>query len=93
VLSWLAIESVLVHRLYAASELLPPLRPTLGIQLAPQTVGCSAYLSITSGALDLFAQMLLGDGLFQALLLLRGRLLPPPLLPPPESLHPTPRVI
>ncbi|HWM66159.1 MAG TPA: hypothetical protein VNO35_06200 [Steroidobacteraceae bacterium] len=92
VLSWLAIESVLVHRLYAASELLPPLRPTLGIQLAPPTVGCSAYLSITSGALDLFAQMLLGDGLFQALLL-RGRLLPPPLLPPPESLHPTPRVI
>jgi hypothetical protein len=71
----------------------PVLRPTLGIQLAPPTIGCSAYLSITSGPPDLFAQMLLGDGLFQALLLLWGRLLPPPLLPPPESLHPTPRVI
>jgi tellurite resistance protein len=161
VLSWLAIESVLVHRLYTVSELPPPLRPTLGIQLAPPTVGCSAYLSITSGAPDLFAQALLGYGLFQALLLirlipwivrqpfapsywaftfglsavaisflrfvergasgpiplaapyvfiavnlaiggiaaatlwllLRGRLLPPPLQPPPETLHPTPRVI
>jgi hypothetical protein len=82
VLSWLAIESVLVHRLYAASALPPPLRPTLGIQLAPPTVGCSAYLSITWGPPDLFAQMPLGDDLFQGLLLLRGRLLPPPLLPP-----------
>ena len=48
-LSWLAIESVLVHRLYTASELVPPLRPTMGIQLAPPTVGCAAYLSITAG--------------------------------------------
>jgi tellurite resistance protein len=71
VLSWLAIESVLVHRLYTVSEMAPPLRPTLGIQLAPPTVGCSAYLSITSGSPDLFAQMLLGYGVFQALLLLR----------------------
>jgi hypothetical protein len=39
VLSWLAIESVLLHRLYTASELPPPLRPTLGIQLAPPAVG------------------------------------------------------
>ena len=71
VLSWLAIESVLVHRLYTASELAPPLRPTLGIQLAPPTVGCSAYLAITSGPPDLLAQMLLGYGVFQALLLIR----------------------
>lgn len=71
VLSWLAIESVLVHRLYTVSELPPPLRPTLGIQLAPPTVGCSAYLSITSGSPDLLAQMLLGYGIFQALLLIR----------------------
>jgi tellurite resistance protein len=135
--------------------------PTLGIQLAPPTVGCSAYLSITSGPPDLLAQALIGYGVFQALLmirlipwiarqpfapsywaftfglaalaisvirfaergapgpissaapyvftavnlaiggiaagtvwlLLRGRLLPPPLQPPPESLHPAPRVI
>ena len=161
VFSWLAIESVLLHRLYTVIELPPPLRPTMGIQLAPPAVGCSAYLSITSGPPDLFAQALIGYGLFQVLLmirllpwilrqpfapsywaftfglsalaisflrfvergatgpiplaapyvfiavsltiggiaagtlwlLLRGRLLPPPLQPPPESLHPTPRVI
>ena len=70
VLSWLALESVPVQRLYAV-ELPPPLRPTLGIQLAPPTVGCAAYLSITSGPPDVVAQMLLGYGVFQALLLLR----------------------
>jgi hypothetical protein len=37
------------HRPYTASELPPPLRLTLGIQLAPPAVGCSAYLSISSG--------------------------------------------
>ena len=160
VLSWLAIESVLVHRLYSV-ELPPPLRPTLGIQLAPPTVGCVAYLSVTSGPPDVLAQMLLGYGVFQALimirllpwiarqpfapsywaftfglsaiatsflhfsergapgpisaaapyvfiavnlaiggiaagtlwLLLRGRLLPPPLVPPPAPLQPSPQVL
>ena len=103
---------------------------TLGIQLAPPTVGCSAYLSITSGPPDLIAQMLLGYGVFQALLLIRllpwivqqpfapsywaftfglsaiaasfvrtlwllqrGRLLPAPLLPPPETLQAASRVL
>src|SRR5580698_6179591 len=36
--SWLAIESVLLHRLYTVTTLPPALRPTLGIQLAPPTV-------------------------------------------------------
>jgi tellurite resistance protein len=34
-LSRLAIESMLLHRLHTVGELPPPLRPTLGIQLAP----------------------------------------------------------
>ena len=33
--SWLAIESVLLHRLYTASALAPALRPTLGISNCP----------------------------------------------------------
>jgi tellurite resistance protein len=70
-LSWLAIESVLLHRLYVVSELPAPLRPTLGIQLAPPAVGCAAYFSITSGPPDLFAQGLIGYALFQALVLIR----------------------
>jgi tellurite resistance protein len=71
VLSWLAIESVLLHRLYVVTELPPPLRPTLGIQLAPPAVGCAAYFGITSGPPDLFAQGLIGYALFQALVLMR----------------------
>jgi len=70
-LSWLSIESVLIHRLYTLSELPVPLRPTLGIQLAPPVVGCAAYLSLTSGVPDMFAQALLGYGVLQALLLIR----------------------
>jgi tellurite resistance protein len=68
---WLAIESVLLHRLYTAPALPVPLRPSLGIQLAPPTVGLVAYLSVTSGPPGLPAHMLLGYGLLQAALLLR----------------------
>jgi tellurite resistance protein len=70
-LSWLAIESVLLHRLYVVSELPPPLRPSLGIQLAPPAVGCAAYFGIAPGPPDLFAQSLIGYALFQALVLMR----------------------
>jgi tellurite resistance protein len=69
--SWLAIESVLLHRLYTVTEMPAPLRPTLGIQLAPPVVGGLAYLSVTTGAPDQFAYAMLGYGLLQALLLLR----------------------
>ncbi|HMI10949.1 MAG TPA: hypothetical protein VK567_05035, partial [Bradyrhizobium sp.] len=47
------------------------LRPTLGIQLAPPTVGAVAYLGINGGVPDLVAHALVGYGLLQALLLLR----------------------
>jgi tellurite resistance protein len=69
--SWLAIESVLLHRLYTVAGMPAALRPTLGIQLAPPVVGAVAYLSVTPGAPDPFAYAMLGYGLLQALLLLR----------------------
>lgn len=71
VFSWLAIESVLVHRLFTSPELAIALRPTLGIQLAPPAVGAVAYLSVTQGKADLAASMLLGYALLQACVLLR----------------------
>jgi tellurite resistance protein len=74
IFAWLALESVLMHRLYTLPSLPLPLRPTLGIQLAPAVVACSAYLSITTGEPDMFAKGLLGYGLIQALIL--ARLLP-----------------
>lgn len=70
-LSWLAIESVLVHRILRAPQMPPALRPTLGIQLAPPTVGAVAYLSVTSGPPDLVAYALVGYGLLQILLMAR----------------------
>jgi tellurite resistance protein len=69
--SWLAIESVLLHRLYTAPTMPPALRPTLGIQLAPPAVGALAYLSVSTGAPDVFVHAMLGYGLLQALMLLR----------------------
>ena len=73
-LAWLGIESVIIHRLYTHAGLAKLLRPTLGIQLAPAVVGCSAYLGVTTGHPDLVAKGLLGYGLLQALVL--ARLLP-----------------
>ncbi|WP_298216039.1 dicarboxylate transporter/tellurite-resistance protein TehA [Acidocella sp.] len=70
-LTWIAIESVLLQRLYHLPAMAPSLRPSLGIQMAPPAVGLSAYLSLNGGAPDLPAQMLLGYGLFQAALLVR----------------------
>lgn len=69
--SWFALESIIMQRLYLLEALPQHLRPTLGIQLAPPAVGCVAYLSLTSGPPDIFAQMLFGYGLMQAFILLR----------------------
>jgi tellurite resistance protein len=69
--TWLAIESVLLHRLYTEPGLPVALRPTLGIQLAPPVVGAVAYLATTSGVPDMLVRAMFGYGLLQALLLLR----------------------
>jgi tellurite resistance protein len=69
--SWLAIESVLLHRLYTLPEMPAPLRPTLGIQLAPPAVGAVAYLNVGGGQPDFVAHALIGYALMQMLILLR----------------------
>jgi tellurite resistance protein len=69
--TWLAIESVLLHRLYTGPRMAVPLRPTLGIQLAPPVVGAVAYLAVTPGLPGIWGHALLGYGIFQALLLVR----------------------
>jgi tellurite resistance protein len=47
---------VVLRRLMEVPSLPPARRPTLGIHFAPPVVAGVAYLSITSGAPDLFAQ-------------------------------------
>jgi tellurite resistance protein len=79
VLSWLAIESKLLHRAAFGAPTAPALRPTFGVQLAPPVVGGVAWMLITgsafhgemTGATGLVAYGLLGYGIYQALLLLR----------------------
>ncbi len=60
-----------MHRLLTGPALSPPLRPTLGIQLAPPTVGALAYISVTQGPADTLVHAMIGYGLLQALILLR----------------------
>jgi len=69
--SWLAIESVLLHRLLTAQPLPLALRPTMGIQLAPPTVGALAYLNVTHGVPDMLVHSMIGYGLLQALIAIR----------------------
>lgn len=69
--SWLAVESVLLHRLYTGVPLAPPLRPTLGIQLAPPAVGAVCYLAVGPGMPDILVHALIGYALLQGLLLMR----------------------
>jgi tellurite resistance protein len=70
-LSWLALESLILHRAAVHEPLPEAMRPLLGVQLAPPVVGGVTYLSLSTGTPDLFAMVLLGYGLYQALLLLR----------------------
>ena len=64
---WLAIESVVLHRLYIASPVPPALRPTLGVQVAPPAVAAVAYLNVGAGGSDIFAHALIGYAILQAL--------------------------
>ena len=68
---WLAIESVVLHRLYIASPVPPALRPTLGVQFAPPAVAAVAYLNVGDGGPDIFAHALIGYAILQVLILVR----------------------
>lgn len=69
--SWLSLEPVILQRLRSAGELPSALRTSVGIQLAPSLVACSAWFSVNGGDADTFAKMLFGYGLLQLLFMLR----------------------
>ncbi|WP_376100870.1 dicarboxylate transporter/tellurite-resistance protein TehA (plasmid) [Roseomonas sp. CCTCC AB2023176] len=69
--SWLAIESVLVHRLYTSTPLPEVLRPVLGIQLAPPAVGSLALLAVAGEEARMVLHVMLGYALLQVLVMLR----------------------
>lgn len=69
--SWLAIESVLLHRLLVAPTLAKALRPTLGIQLAPPAVGAVALLTLAPGVAGVVVPAMIGYAILQGLVLVR----------------------
>ena len=69
--SWLALESLIVMRLWQPDGLPAPQRPLLGIQFAPPVVCGMAWLNLAPGTTDHWLLMLWGYGLFQLLLGLR----------------------
>ncbi|MFP9430926.1 dicarboxylate transporter/tellurite-resistance protein TehA [Enterobacter sp. LM3] len=71
IFSWLSLEPVILQRLRSAGELPSALRTSLGIQLAPALVACSAWFSVNGGEADTLAKMLFGYGLLQLLFMLR----------------------
>lgn len=71
VFSWLSLEPVILQRLRSDGELPTAMRTSLGIQLAPALVACSAWLSVNGGQVDTFAKLLFGYGLLQLLFMLR----------------------
>jgi tellurite resistance protein len=71
IFSWLAVESVLLNQLLTGPTKAVPLRPTLGIQLAPAPVGAVAYIAIGGGVPDIFVHALIGYGVLQLLVMAR----------------------
>lgn len=69
--SWLAVESMVFSRASTRAALPPGLRPILGVQLAPPVVGGVTCLSLIPDGSFVVGSVLLGYGLFQAVLLLR----------------------
>lgn len=66
--SWLALESLVIQRLWHPTAMPPPQRPLIGIQFAPPVVCAMAWLALTPGSTDHWLLMLWGYGLFQLLL-------------------------
>jgi tellurite resistance protein len=65
-LCWLTLESVVMARLLNPPPMPVALRSAMGLFFTPPSVACVAYLAITDGPPDLFAQGLFGYALFHA---------------------------
>lgn len=71
IFSWLSLEPAILGRLRNLDEMSPAVRTSLGIQMAPAFVACSAWLSVNGGQADVFAKLLFGYGLLQMLFMIR----------------------
>ncbi|GGC57444.1 dicarboxylate transporter/tellurite-resistance protein TehA [Undibacterium terreum] len=71
VFSWVAIESLIIQRLWHGEALPVGQRALLGIQFAPPVVCATAWLLLAPGSTDHWLLMLWGYGLFQLLVGMR----------------------
>ncbi|ANR77461.1 dicarboxylate transporter/tellurite-resistance protein TehA [Kosakonia sacchari] len=71
IFSWLSLEPAILSRMRNLDEMSPAVRTSLGIQMAPAFVACSAWLSVNDGQADVFAKLLFGYGLLQMLFMIR----------------------
>jgi len=71
IFSWLSLEPAILQRMRNQGEMPIAVRTSLGIQLAPALVACSAWLAINGGEVDVLAKMLFGYGLLQLLFMIR----------------------
>ena len=69
--SWLALESLIIQRLWHPKAMPAAQRPLLGIQFAPPVVCSMAWLILAPGSSDHWLLMLWGYGLYQLLLGIR----------------------
>jgi tellurite resistance protein len=69
--SWLALESLVIQRLWQPTALPAPQRSLIGIQFAPPVVCAMAWMALEPGTSDHWLLLLWGYGLFQLLLGLR----------------------
>ncbi len=69
--SWLALESLIIQRLWQHNSVPVMQRPLLGIQFAPPVVCAMAWLMLSPGSGDHWLLMLWGYGLFQLFLGIR----------------------
>jgi tellurite resistance protein len=69
--SWLALDSVILTRLFFRPPLPRPLTPTLAIEVAPPALAGLAYLAITHGRVDAVALALGGYTLLAVIVQLR----------------------
>ncbi len=71
VFSWLALESLIIQRLWHVQAMPVAQRPLLGIQFAPPVVCAMAWQVLAPGSTDHWLLMMWGYGLFQLLLGIR----------------------
>jgi tellurite resistance protein len=69
--SWLALGSNVLYRLFFRRQLAPALLPTLAIEVAPPVVAGFAWFAITAGSIGLASRFLAGYAILMILAQLR----------------------